>query len=235
MTVGTARSTIDLAPIDTASMSAPTSDAVIDDSDVDSEASREAAVLKIGHPIRLMLGEASYRRSEESWVDAGEPTAEIELANESDDLVIEVSVTNVDRSFVALDATNRLDNEHADVNGAGIQLYLRGDDATAGYVLVPRSPGDAVAIRPIDGWGAGIPVSATWTDTHDGYVVEIHVAGLTNGTVVDIDVIVNEMPMGRERRRGQLVLSGARRRIRLSSRGSSRRRAPRFLFVVTDA
>lgn len=168
---------------------------------------RQAVVLKPNHPVRLTLGEESYRRSEESWDEAGEPTATITFENEDGGLMIEVAVTNADPTFVAPDSVNRLDNEHPDVNGAGIQLYLRTEDVQAGYVLVPQQSGE-VAVRPIDGWGAGLPIEATWTDTEKGYVVEIHVDGQSAGTVIDVDVIVNEKPANRERRRGQLVLSG---------------------------
>ena len=203
---GNARSTIDLAIGDP---DAPAGgDVDVGAAPAQNQESRRAAVLKPGSPIRVRLGEESYRQSEESWDDAGNPTAEITFENEGNEMVIEVAVLNVDRSFIGAGAANRLDNEHADVNGAGVQLYLRTDDATAAYVLVPRSAGEDVAIRPVDGWGSAIPVTATWTDTDNGYVVEIHVRGLATETVIDVDVIVNEKPANRERRRGQLVLSG---------------------------
>lgn len=170
---------------------------------------REAVVLRKGRPLRVTLGEESYRRSEQEWVDAGNPTANIAFENENGGLVIEVAVANVDRSFAVGGGANRLDNEMADINGAGVQLYLRTDDASGAYVMVPNPADDTVNIRPIDGWGAGIPATATWTATDDGYVMEIHVPGLPNGSVIDVDVIVNEKPLDRERRRGQLVLSGS--------------------------
>ena len=167
-----------------------------------------AVVLKPEHPVRVTLGEESYRRSDDTWDDAGNPTAEIAFDNENGGLLIEVAVTNVDRTFAPSGGTNRLDNENADVNGAGIQLYLRTDDALAGYVLVPNPVDDTVNSRPISGWGSAIPVEPTWIATDNGYVVEIHIPGLKTGTVIDVDVIVNEKPANRERRRGQLVLSG---------------------------
>jgi hypothetical protein len=169
---------------------------------------RHAVVLKPEHPVRVMLGGESYRRSEETWEDAGSPTAEIVFENENGELVIEAAATNVDRTFAAPGGVNRLDNEQADVNGAGIQLYLRTDEASAGYVLVPNLVDATVNARPIGGWGSEIPVEATWTAIDNGYVVEIHVLGVSSGTVIDVDLIVNEKPTGRERRRGQLVLSG---------------------------
>jgi hypothetical protein len=132
------------------------------------------------------------------------------LRNDRRCLAIEVAVNNVDRTFVAAGAVNRLDNEIADVNGAGIQLYLRTDDASAGYLLVPDPAGTAVRARQIDGWGAAIPVEASWRATKNGYVVNIATSGfdLGSGTVIELDLVVNEKPASRERRRGQLVLSG---------------------------
>ena len=201
--VGGARSSIDLGGLIVSDPSPSDTDTLDGDE-------RRAIVLKPDHAVRVTLGGESYRRSEETWDDAGNPTAEIALENEHGELVIEVSVTNADRTFAPSDAANRLDNESADVNGAGVQLYLRTDDATAGYVLVPNASDHSVQVRPIDGWGSGLPVLATWTATDDGYVVEVHVTvpQRTGGTVVDLDVIVNERPADRERRRGQLVLSG---------------------------
>ena len=169
---------------------------------------RSAVVLKPERAVRVTLGAESYRRSEESWDDAGNPGAEIAFENEGGDLVIEVTVTNVDRSFTQAGATNQLDNESADINGAGIQLYLRTDTASAGYVLVPDTMDASVHVRPISDWGAGIPARATWSAIDNGYVVEIHIDGLPTETVIELDVIVNEKPANRQRRRGQLVLSG---------------------------
>jgi hypothetical protein len=186
------------------------SGSLLDPIEADQDEPRRAVVLKPEQAVRVTLGNESYRRSEETWEDAGSPTAEIAFENENGELVIEVAVTNVEPTFAALGGVNRLDNEQADVNGAGIQLYLRTDDASAAYVLVPTLSDDSVNIRPVDGWGAGIPVQATWASTDDGYVVEIHVncRHTTGDTVIDVDLIVNEKPANRERRRGQLVLSG---------------------------
>jgi hypothetical protein len=169
---------------------------------------RRVAVLKPERPIRVSLGEKSYRRSEQTWDAAGRPTADIVFENASGDFRIGVSVANVDRSFVAQTTVNPLDNEPADINGAGIQLYVRTDDASAGYLLVPNASDTTVNIRPIDGWGREVPVTATWRELPRGYSVDIRILGLSEGTVVDVDVIVNEKPLTRDRRRGQLVLSG---------------------------
>jgi hypothetical protein len=205
--VGDARSTIDLAAENAAEPEVETfshrTDIFVGEGFED-----RAAVLKPGRPISLRLAAESYRQSEDTWEDAGKPTATITLGNDRGELAIDVDVSNVDLSFVESGAINRLDNEHADINGAGIQLYLRPEDSLAGYVLVPVSGTSEVNIRPIDGWGDAIPISATWTKTRTGYAVRIRVPGAANDSVIDLDIIVNEKPSGRERRRGQLILSG---------------------------
>jgi hypothetical protein len=75
---------------------------------------------------------------------------------------------------------------------------------------VPIAGSDAVNIRPIDGWGSSVPVESIWTSIDDGYVLEARVPGLasTPDVLVELDIIINEKPEGRARRRGQLVLSG---------------------------
>ena len=49
-----------------------------------------------------------------------------------------------------------------------------------------------------------------------------------------MDVIVNEMPSGRERRRGQLVLSGARTGERVYLLGDRHRVERHLTFVLPD-
>lgn len=162
-------------------------------------------VLPRGEPRTILLGEKSYRRSEPSWVEAGSPGAAVTLLNEDGALVIGVAVQG-ERSFTPPGSVNRLDNENADINGAGLQLYLRTNETQAGYVIVPIADTADVSIRPIDGWGDAVPVRGTWQPIDGGYAVDLHVT--PNGPSLSLDLIVNEKPAGRERRRGQLVLSG---------------------------
>ena len=157
--------------------------------------------------LEFTLGEGSYRRSEETWREAGSPTARVTIRRNDDVVTLKVSVDG-DRSFVHPDAINRLDNEAADINGAGLQLYLGWGDEKAGYVIVPRVGGDDTAVRPIDGWGGSIPIDTAWRPTESGY--EIAVRFQSHETGFGLDLIVNEKPSGRERRRGQLVMSGAK-------------------------
>jgi hypothetical protein len=92
------------------------------------------------------------------------------------------------------------------VNGDGLQLHAKSGGALAGWMLIPELGGGHVRVRTI-GTAAEAPAapSATWQRIGDGYrlVVELDARGLS-----DLDLIVNEMPRGRHRRRGQLVLSG---------------------------
>ncbi len=109
-------------------------------------------------------------------------------------------------TFAARNAENPLDNESADVNGDGIQLYARLAGSVAAWMLVPELGGDHVRVRGITGKGTtSAPPRAAWERVGDGYRVNID---LDAQEVSAIDLIVNEMPRGRHRRRGQLVLSG---------------------------
>jgi hypothetical protein len=154
-------------------------------------------------PATITLAESHYRRSEESWIDAGRPTAEISLRPSAGRLRIEVRVPKSDRNFVAADAINPYDNESPDVNGDGIQVFARIGDAKAGWMLVPEPVGQQVRIRAIDGWRSTQSIDASWRPTTTGYEMTIELPTCPDA----IDVIINEAPRGRERRRGQLVLS----------------------------
>jgi hypothetical protein len=158
-------------------------------------------------PFRARLAEDHYRRSEQSWHEAGEPRAQVELCLLPDDvlrIVVEISPSH--RLFRAIDAENRYDNEPMAINGDGVQLYLVAGAARGGWLLVPAA--DTVGIRQIEGWDDQLVPAATWHPTAEGYTMSIDV-GLPAGSEFSLDLIVNDAAPGRERRRGQLVLSGA--------------------------
>jgi hypothetical protein len=168
-------------------------------------------VLRSMTELAFTLGANNYRRSEQSWRDAGEPSATVTLAWTGAALVITVAVPRSDRTFAAGDAVNSYDNERADINGDGVQLYLETNTGLAGWVLVPDAASSEVRIRRIDGWDAPQPIAAAWAPDGAGYRLAATLpldAAAVRGTL-GVDVLVNEMPIGRERRRGQLVLSGA--------------------------
>jgi hypothetical protein len=77
-------------------------------------------------------------------------------------------------------------------------------------MLVPEVGSDIVRARMIEGWDTSPSpfLVAKWSRRGDGYAMRIT---LSSGELPsDLDVIVNEQPRRRARRRGQLVLSGAR-------------------------
>jgi len=197
---GNARSSIDLAS------SASQPDEFLSPESV---SDAETIVLhRSGAATSVTLGEEHYRRSEQNWRDAGHPAAIVSIRWTGGALEIVVDIPRSDLTFAPANAVNRFDNEHADVNGDSIQLYVRNEHGLSGWMLVPERDTEAVRTRRIDGWLAEQPIRAQWHTAGAGYRVSIELPSAT--PPLGLDVIVNEMPRGRERRRGQLVLSGAR-------------------------
>jgi hypothetical protein len=162
-------------------------------------------------PAEFTLQETHYRRSEESWNEAGRPSATVIVDTiDRNTLRITVVVSNVHQRFVPIDADNPLDNEPAAINGDGVQLYVVAGEHKGGWLLVPRDGSSDVGVRTIEGWDKALSVNAAWLPTDTGYAVVAEVPLPERTTEVALDVIVNETTPERERRRGQLVLSGAR-------------------------
>jgi hypothetical protein len=151
-----------------------------------------------------------------------------------DTLAINVDVSHVHRCFVPVDAENPLDNEPAAINGAGVQLYAVAGVFKGGWLLVPDPGSRDVGVLAIEGWTQGLTVSARWQPTESGYAIAAAVALPAGTTEVSLDVIVNETAPGRERRRGQLVLSGARREF-VYLRGDRHDVARLLRFSIADA
>ena len=175
----------------------------------------------VAGPLRVELGAAHYRRTEESWEEAGRPTADVTIALGVDALVVQADVRAAALVFVPAGAVNELDNEHPDINGHGAQVYLRRYDASgspgpvAAWLAVPEAESERVRLTPIAGRDSGLDVQAAWSRTSDGYRLRFVVprrlldAGKAGrGVRVDLDLLLNETAPGRERRRGQLALSG---------------------------
>jgi hypothetical protein len=161
-------------------------------------------------PATFALGEPHYRRSEQSWREAGEPRATVMISRPSHtELQIDVEIPHSQRLFVAADAPNILDNEPSGINGDGVQLYLVAGANRGGWLLVPDSSSSDVRIRPIDEWSDGLEIHATWRATESGWSLVARVPLALELSEIRLDVIVNETVSGRARRRGQLVLSGA--------------------------
>jgi hypothetical protein len=168
-----------------------------------------------GVPARFHLGRDSYRRSEPTWKEAGAPEALVALAATDDSLLVEVTVKKGTPAFAPSGATNELDNEHPDINSDGLQIHARGEGVDGrvvrySWILVPDGAVVRVTARERD--GDPLTVDAGWRETRTGYQVLARIPRAAFGgraaRASSVDVIVNEIGGGRERRRGQLVLSG---------------------------
>jgi hypothetical protein len=166
----------------------------------------EATLPSFGRPIYFDLGERHYRRSEQNWHEAGEPSATVVLSWQRRSLDVVVDVPRSDRTFAPRDARNPYDNEPADINGDSVALFIGSREGRAAWLLVPEADPPNVRVRRIEGWNLPQDISARWERSSTGYRLFISLAADTPPYA--FDVIVNEMPRGRERRRGQLVLSG---------------------------
>lgn len=177
--------------------------------------------ISLATPFRAVLGGAHYRRSESTWEEAGHPTATVTIRVDGDDLLVETGVAARHPCFAPPDAVNEMDNERPEVNRDGVQLHLalghpgeRGAArTTAGWLLAPLLDGSLRTIA-LDPAAHDLPLRSGWEPRADGYSVwaRIPVRALgrdaTGEVQVGVDVAVNETAPGRERRRGQLLLSG---------------------------
>jgi hypothetical protein len=161
-------------------------------------------------PARFELGAAHYRRSEATWDEAGRPTCSVSIEHASDGLIVTVDVPRAERRFVPIDAENPMDNDPAAIHGDGVQLYVDAGSRSAGWLLVPIPGSERVGVRIAEGWNAELEVDARWHPVGEGYQFVARVGLPPSATEVGVDVLVNEIAPGRVRRRGQLVLSGAR-------------------------
>ncbi len=158
------------------------------------------------------LGESHYRPTEESWAEAGSPTAQVRFVVEAERSTFLVSATvHLHRapSFAPAVGENPLDNEPADINGDGVQFHWRSFVTGAWNSVLAVPDGDDVRLTVTSGSDDG--VTASWHLDHPGrsYSIALEVPWPGLGTVIEYDCVINECPPDRERRRGQLVLSGA--------------------------
>ncbi|MEO6528436.1 MAG: heparinase II/III family protein [Gemmatimonadaceae bacterium] len=161
-------------------------------------------------PARFSLGAEHYRRSEDEWAEAGGPEGTVAIARERGEIIVVVDVPRSDRNFVAIDAQNPYDNEPAVINGDGVQLYVSVAQRRGGWLLVPTAASNDVGVKAVEGWSGEFRIHATWEASAHGYVLTARIGIPESVTAIALDVLVNETPRTRVRRRGQLVLSGAR-------------------------
>ncbi|HVZ76860.1 MAG TPA: heparinase II/III family protein [Gemmatimonadaceae bacterium] len=172
----------------------------------------DATEIERGAFLVRELGRQQYRRSEDSWHDAGAPVARVALAASSRAIIVDVHVTTPHLRFLPADAENPWDNEHADVNTDGVELFFRGWEAAGAWMLTLDPEAGEPHVRPIDGWHGARLAHAAWRRCPDGYELRAEIElppGLRGRGQVALDVLVNLTQAGRERRSGQLVMSGA--------------------------
>jgi hypothetical protein len=161
--------------------------------------------------------EDQYRRSEEPYAGPEDFSAQV-YANWNDEalyLAVEVTKPEVFPRDPAAPPL-RLDNEPDEIQGDGIQVYLRlpPDETVHGYLVVPSTENQELIARGVS--GATLrdgEVRGAWQPTESGYRVTLALAPadwgpFRPGDEIGFDVLVNQMLPDRVRRAGQLVWSG---------------------------
>ena len=180
---------------------------------VSGDAPRSALHVRAGEAMVRHLGAPHYRRTEASWEAAGMPTAIVTLQYDGRIIRVAVSVRlgRLPRFAAACDV-NPLDNEPADINSDGVQLHWRSAVSGIWTSALAVPDGDLVRLQATDGALDGLTahqVSGT-ADAASGFALRFDVPWPDVARPFVFDCCVNECPPDRERRRGQLVLSGSR-------------------------
>ncbi|HUQ81552.1 MAG TPA: heparinase II/III family protein [Gemmatimonadaceae bacterium] len=195
-------------------------------------------------PVTTELGEREYRRSEQSWAEAGSPTATVSISADDVALMVTVDVRKPDLCFAPELTENLLDNENPDTNADGVQLHLVSSSGTDDRTLVdttwlivpqPYEPRVRVSKRAVG--GDPPPLDAAWHRTDHGYTIRATIprgGHLRPGTAFLLGVVVNETGPDRERRRGQLVFPGREGEF-VYLRGDRLPRDRHFPFTIADA
>ncbi|HET9003657.1 MAG TPA: heparinase II/III family protein [Gemmatimonadaceae bacterium] len=161
--------------------------------------------------LSFSLGERDYRRSEESWTEAGSPTAEVVVATERGELRVTVTARTGPSVVISDEAVNEMDNEQPDVNATGLQLSLRDARGILHRWLVRPGADQAPRVRALT--RETIPRRIETTVDAEHWVARIAIPlgalGDASPYFIALGVTINEIAPGRERRRGQLVLGGA--------------------------
>lgn len=164
-------------------------------------------------PFTRELGEESYRMSEYSWAAAGKPRARVDIDADALELEIRVDVQKAPLYFRAAAAPDPgLDNENPDIDSDGVQLHLwcEGWREPASWLAIPERDFSHTRVRTISGGTAAPPVTVDARDTIEGYELRFTIPRSSLAAhVLALDVLINDMTPTRQRRRGQLVLSGA--------------------------
>jgi len=160
--------------------------------------------------------EDQYRRSEEPYPGEEAFSARAYLGWDEQRLYAAVQVIKDPLLFRAPDAPPlRLDNEPDLIHADGLQVYLHLDGAPmSGWLVSPDPRGDAVTVQPVAGTAAKPgQLTGRWARSEGGYTVTLAITPPAwppdhVSTGPKLDVVVNEMRPGRQRRAGQLAWSG---------------------------
>lgn len=172
------------------------------------------------HAAIRVLGGAHYVPTEQAWGGVNAPTAVVHVAATADHLLVQVRASTGHPPVVPASEDggmpeNPWDNEPADVNADGLQCYVGVAGAPAGrwvaaVLLVPLADGTARVTSLV---ATGVVPEASTTSHDDGWSATMRWPRSALQAAVDessltFDLVVNERPPERERRRGQLVCSG---------------------------
>jgi hypothetical protein len=175
---------------------------------------RPIVLVRDGPPVEFVLGESHYRRSEESWLEAGCPQAHITLSAAGGELRVHVQAGASPFKHGPRSNENPWDNEHVDINYPGAQLYVLTPGNGGAWLIRPKAGERGAYTRRLPGWGDVDLALSTGDLGAFRYDLHAHIALPPDAAQAEypvaLDVLVNDAPTGRERRRGQLVLSGAR-------------------------
>ena len=157
------------------------------------------------------LGADHYRRSEDAYVEHRSIRARVGIGVYQGAIEFAVEVWKRDLTFrTAGDADPGLDNEHPDIHSDGVQCYV-GQDEWVGVLVVPDRESDRVRCIVGSGAAADTKVTGTWAATSSGYSLIVRITlpeVVAEGDTMLVNLTINEMYPERERRAGQLVLSG---------------------------
>jgi hypothetical protein len=202
-------------------------------------APRPPVTLSPGREWHGELGGADWRWTEDDWATAGHPSGRVIIRAERGPagatLHVAVHVLKAAPTFAPARADNSLDNEHPDINSDGLQLHVAAPAlGEARWLVVPDGQGRARVTARTPGTDF-CTLSVRTEVTPAGWVARLAL-GLDAMTArrFHLGLVVNEIAPGRERRRGQLVLGGARgQRAYLAGDRLDLAAAP--LFAVADA
>ncbi|MEE8135071.1 MAG: heparinase II/III family protein [Gemmatimonadales bacterium] len=163
------------------------------------------------HYVRKLRAE-HYRRSELAYLHGKSIRARAAVVGTLTAIEFAVDVEKRDLVFRRSDARDpELDNERPDIHSDGVQCYI-GRDGWVGFLVIPDPDSRTTRTIVLGSHSGGVvAVSGTWTPTEGGYsmVVRCELSRpLERFERFPVNLVINEMYSGRERRAGQLVLSG---------------------------